>query len=337
MKRPTYVRSMLGWTCAKKVICQMMRCNPEITTRLTLDNYATVVTSDVLREAVGVFLKHRPLRDHLFFQTLDDVGRLGVLIGHRRGNGALGWVELPYNSRLTLRSEYINRSRRDEYTGKYDTYSTLNPKAMANFIATLPVLTDKAVVQAALGDLAERSPVHMDKPKLGGIRSLWAAETFYKDAAVHLDALVQAAENNVPTPKEAVTAAKEALQKAKYYEQRQQYLDAMAEYERRHGKTRLFVGRLPRWYNSQMFAVSNHDASEVKFFNSKVNEFPEELLATMATLEVSGEARTGVDGVGVADLYQYRNRDTTTAFDMAVVLVSPETAKAVFEQAEPLL
>lgn len=336
MKRPAYVLSSLSWYGARKIIRAMMDCNPGITTRLTSDNYATVVTSDVLREAVGVFLKHRSLKDHLFFQTGDKVGLLGVLIGHRRSNGALGWIPLPYNSRLKLQSEYINRSRRDERTGKYDTYCTLDPKAMASFIATLPVLTDKALVKAAVDAMTWDQSVRMDKPKPDGI-SLLDAERFYKNAAVHLDALVKAAEDNTPTPKEAVTAAKEALQKAKYYEQRQQYLNKLAEYERKCSKTRLFVGRLPRWYNSQMFAVSNHDASEIKFFNSKVNEFPEELLATLATLEVSGEACRGVAGVGIADKYPTRNRDTTTSFDMAVVLVSPETAKAVFAKAEPLL
>lgn len=336
MKKPAYVQNTLSWSPAKRTIRAMMNCDPETTTRLTLDNYTTAVTSDVLREAVGVFLKHRSLKDHLFFQTVDEVGCLGVRIGHRMGNGALGWIPLPYSSRLTLQSEYINRSRRDYYTDKYDTYCTENPKAMASFIATLPVLTDKALVQTAVDAMANQSSVCMDRPKKAVI-SLWVAEKFYKDAASHLDALVQAVESNAPTPKEAVTAAREALKEAGYYEQRQQYLNELAEYKRKCSKTRLFVGRLPRWYNSQMFAVSNHDASEIKFFNSKVNEFPEELLAVMSTLEVSGEARRGVAGVGIADLYPSRNRDETTSFDMAMVFVSPETAKAVFAKAEPLL
>lgn len=336
MKRPAYVHNTLSWNTTRNVIAQMMDCNPETTTRLTLDNYATVVTSDTLRDAVGVFLEHRSLKDYLFFQNIDRVGRLGVLVGHRRSNGALGWIELPHNSRLTLKSGYINRSRREYYTGRRDNYTTQDPKAMAGFIATLPVLTDKDVVAAAVRVMAEHSSVRLKKPELGRV-GLWDAETFYKNTAEHLDALVQAAENNTPTPKEAVTAAKEALQKVEFYEKQRKYRDAVAEYERRKNKDLLFVGRLPRWYNSQMFAVSNHDASEVKFFNTKINEFPEELLAVISTLEVSGEASTGVAGVGVADLYPSKNRDKTTSFDMAMLLVSPETAKAVFAKAEPLL
>ena len=336
MKRPAYVHSTPSWRTTKIVIAQMMDCNPETTTRLKLDNYATVVTSDTMRDAVGEFLKHRSLKDHLFFQIIDRVGCLGVLVGHRRSNGALGWIGLPHTRRLTLKSEYINRNRRDSVTGRCDTYSTLNPKAMAGFIATLPVLTDKDVVEAAVSVMAEHGSVRLNKPELGRV-SLWDAETFYKNTAEHLDALVQAAEDNTPTPKEAVTAAKEALQEMKFYEKQQQYRDAVAENERRKNKDLLFVGRLPRWYNSHMFAVSNHDASEVKFFNTKINEFPEELLAVISTLEVSGEADTGVAGVGVARLYPSKNRDETTSFDMAMLLVSPETMKAVFAKAEPLL
>lgn len=344
MKKPNYIETSTTWSPMKGIACAMFDRSPEDTKLLTVNNYQTVMedvpydTPPDLFDAAEKLLKHRSLRYHrIFFKGAVSKygygGRATLYVGHIRANGFFG--EIHARGKLTLHSPYIDRGRVDHVTDLYSTFSTSNPGTLARVVSCLPIPTDTEFVKAAVMHFNGRDELTTSKPTMCELPYI-DTYTFARGTPLALDRLLTAIDNGDPIPKDAVETLKEKLGKTSFYEYKEKYEREMATYETVNDKTRLFLCKLPRWYNTPKLAVSNGDASTMGMFDTSVHELPEGVLTKMAALAVNAQELRGVSGIGVVDKYLSKNRDKSTPYDVAAMLVDPEDAQAVLDKLEPL-
>jgi len=328
MKTPNYIRSDISFgEC-----CNMLR-----KTRGEIHVHGPDSASSDVRQLAT----HRRLRDYIVFSVNGDGQPYYIM--HKRGNWPIAKIETSYfDSILTLRSPYINKSRVDKHVGGYDAVSSRKLDHIVAIILTLPIGTDEQARDALVEKLTSCKEI---TPRRGSTKHVFGAmysesKNFASDVAPLIGELLE--ELDVADSHEA--AVRWAIRHKESLQEKLNavgYLDSVAAHRRRlerderlEGKQRVLMFKPPRFANTDIVVVENlgrveqaEGGEQLVYIDTtkQPGRIPQEVQAIFASLAVSGNA----DSVGVVEKWSSAN----TTPDAAIMFVSDAAVETLFGEA----